>query len=205
MVPARPLVRRRHCPAALVQLTCVPPARLPRMRHGVVDHAHRRALSVVEGVLARWLAALVLIAHAIRSRGNVTGRFSSLNLLACDRCALGPCCALGRFYARPSSPTYSDSSRRRSAPCALTICYCSTTTSTDAGSPWRTCRRPTGRWPRYWTPSRSSSPIDPPGGARGHPPLALTVSLSPPTFPLPPPGLPLSLPALYPRPPAAAR
>ena len=47
-----------------MQLACVPPARLPR-RHGVVDHAQRRALSVVEGVLARWLAALVLIAHAI--------------------------------------------------------------------------------------------------------------------------------------------
>ena len=31
----------------------------------MVDHAHCRALSVVEGVLARWLAALVLIAHAI--------------------------------------------------------------------------------------------------------------------------------------------
>ena len=67
VVPARPLVRRRHCPAALVRLACGAGARLPRRRHVVVDHAHFRALSVVEGVLARWLAALVLIAHAIRA------------------------------------------------------------------------------------------------------------------------------------------
>ena len=67
VVPARPLVRRRHFPAAIMRLACVPPARLPR-RHGVVDHAHRRALSVVEGVLARWLAALILIAHATGAR-----------------------------------------------------------------------------------------------------------------------------------------
>ena len=68
VVPACPLVRRGRLPAAIVRLACVPPARLPRMRHGVVDHAHRRALSVVEGVLARWLAAIILIAHAIGAR-----------------------------------------------------------------------------------------------------------------------------------------
>ena len=67
VVPARPPVRRRHFPAAIMQVACVPPARLPR-RHGVVDHAHFRALSVVEGVLARGLAALILIADAIGAR-----------------------------------------------------------------------------------------------------------------------------------------
>ena len=65
VVPARPLVSRRHWPAALVQLARGAGAHLPRIRHVVVDHVHCRALSVVEGVLARWLAALVLIAHAI--------------------------------------------------------------------------------------------------------------------------------------------
>ena len=68
VVPARPPVSRRHFPAALVQLACVPPARLPRISHVVVDHAQRRALRVVEGVLARWLAALILIACAIGAR-----------------------------------------------------------------------------------------------------------------------------------------
>ena len=40
----------------------------------MVDHAHFRALSVVEGVLARWLAALVLIAHAIRAPVTIIHR-----------------------------------------------------------------------------------------------------------------------------------
>ena len=66
VIPARPLLRRRRLPAALVLLASGTRARLPRW-HVAGDLAHCRARSVVECVLARCLAAHVRIAPAIRA------------------------------------------------------------------------------------------------------------------------------------------